>query len=84
MESIGVNMKPNYDKSHGSPYDRGSADRYYGRTYRPNKWKFTFENRSSYVNVALHKEIILTDDEEIAAYDAGWNEEDDRKDWGRD
>jgi len=65
-------MTNQYDKSHGSPYDRGSADRYYGRGWNPHKQ-------------LPGKEVILLNDlDEIAAYDAGWNEEDDRKDWGRE
>ena len=27
-----------YDASHGSPFDRGSADSYYGRTQSPHKY----------------------------------------------
>ena len=27
-----------YDVSHGSPFDRGSADSYYGRTQDPHKY----------------------------------------------
>ena len=29
---------PKYDTSHGSPYDRGRADAYYGRQLNPHLW----------------------------------------------
>lgn len=27
-----------YSKKHGGPYDRGSADAYYGRAFDPHYW----------------------------------------------
>lgn len=62
-------------KKHGSPYDRGSADRYYGRPYTPHYYpEGTYEG----------KRVTLKDmtADEIAAYTKGFNEEEDRKDWG--
>lgn len=60
---------------HGSPEDRGSADRYYGRSPIPhwfpqgtNKGEKITEDRMS--------------DSEIAAYHCGYWKETDRKDWG--
>ena len=68
-----------YDKSHGGPYDRGSSDRYYGRKSRPHKVV-------PYTGPAAVKGqmqmVPLTDPAEIAAYNAGYSEEEDRKDWG--
>lgn len=32
-------MLPEYDKRHGGPYDRGSADFYYGRGCEPHYYK---------------------------------------------
>lgn len=64
-----------YDKRHGGPYDRGSADRYYGRPYCPH-----------YFKGATHSsEMVELEDmtaEEIVAYTKGFKEETDRKDWG--
>ena len=68
MKTIEFNGK-NYDRSHGSPFDRGSSDYYYWRDPRPHKWLDSMgANR-----------VELTDAEEIAAYAAGyaWGE-----DWG--
>lgn len=61
-----------YDKRHGGPYDRGSADRYYGRRFKPH----------FYVKDTSMSSIVVEQDmsaEEIAAYTAGWDEEFDRK-----
>lgn len=58
---------------HGGPYDRGSMDRYYGRGPSPHKWPDGTGNG---------EKVILTDEAEIAEYLRGYEEEDDRKDWG--
>ena len=62
-----------HNTRHGGPYDRGSADRYYGRRFNPH-----------YFVGGTHQTPEITDlkPEEIAAYQAGWDEETDRKDWG--
>ena len=60
---------------HGSPEDRGSADRYYHRSFNPH-W---------YPDGTGNGEKITEDKmtvEEIALYKKGWDEEHDRKDWG--
>lgn len=59
---------------HGGPYDRGSADRYYGRPYNPHYYK-----GDSYMSEYVPMEAMTR--EEISEYMAGWNEEWDRKDW---
>ena len=62
-----------YDTRHGGPYDRGSADRYYGRDYEPHY----------FVGNTFHSDKICSEnmtEEELQAYNAGWNEETDRKD----
>ena len=66
-------MKPTFDKRHGGPWDRGSADRYYGRSRHPHY----------FVGGTGHGEPVtdLTPDE-IAAYNDGFDNETDRKDWG--
>jgi len=63
-----------YDKTHGSPYDRGSADYYYGRPHSPHWYP---------EGTGFGKRIEEADmtPEEIAAYDAGYEEETDRKEW---
>jgi hypothetical protein len=62
-----------YDSSNGSPFDRGSADRYYGRKASPHK------------NVRREEGgvIAITDltPEEEKAYMAGYEWEQERKDW---
>ena len=66
-----------YDARHGGPFDRGSADSYYGRPCRPHYFAHgTYEG----------KEIIPeVGSEQHEAYIAGyeWNEAyGDKKDWG--
>ena len=54
---------------HGSPYDRGSADRYYGRAFNPH-------------HRLNGEEVTDLTPEQIAEYRAGWSEESGSKDWG--
>ena len=67
-----------YDERHGGPYDRGSADSYYRRQFRPHY----------YVGGTGMSEKVLEEQmtrEEIEAYTAGFedNERDGNfKDWG--
>jgi len=63
-----------YDKTHGSPYDRGSADAYYGRPHNPHWYP-----EGSYRGKRI-EEVDMTV-EEIQAYDAGYEEETERKNW---
>ena len=60
---------------HGSPEDRGSADRYYGRSPIPH-----------WFPQGTNKGEQITEDRmsasEIAAYHCGYWKETDRKDWG--
>ena len=62
-----------YDKSHGSPYDRGSADSYYGRGIRPHKW--VFENNY------LGDTVTDLTPEEVEAYLAGYKENEAMQNW---
>lgn len=65
------------DKRHGGPYDRGSADAYYRRPFKPHYYKG--DTGSS----ELVTENDMTD-EEILEYIAGFNqqvESGDFKDW---
>jgi hypothetical protein len=66
-----------YDTSHGSPYDRGSADSYYGRARNPHRGGVGGDSGPR-INISL----LST--EEIDAYHAGydWNEQfGDKKEW---
>ena len=62
-------MEKQYDKSHGTPYDRGSADAYYHRMPSPHKLK----------QGELFTQIPLESHEELEAYMAGYNTEENRK-----
>lgn len=60
-------MSVQYDRRHGGPYDRGSADSYYGRPFRPHYFKgATYQS----------EEVQLGDmtAEEITAYTKGFND----------
>ena len=67
-----------YDSRHGGPFDRGSADSYYGRGFKPHY----------YVGATLQSDLVERDEmsmKELDEYRAGfeWNEEyGDKKDWG--
>lgn len=61
-----------YDKRHGGPYDRGSADKYYRRPAVPHY----------YVGpTGMSDRIEMKDmvEEEIEAYMAGYEEQDETK-----
>jgi hypothetical protein len=63
------------DRAHGSPYDRGGADFWYWRPYRPHY----FEHGS--YSSPEHTDLTP---EELAEYAAGWKraeDQGDRKDW---
>lgn len=67
MKNLTVN------KTHGSPYDRGRADSYYGRSRYPHKWPTGTGNG---------KMVVLISKKEIGDYLEGYNENCDFKDWG--
>jgi hypothetical protein len=63
------------NKAHGSPYDRGGADRYYGRPHNPH--------RIDYIGGRGY--TVKTEDlspQEISEYNVGWNMEQGRKNYG--
>ena len=60
---------------HGSPQDRGSADRYYGRDYDPHWWP-------NGTGKGDRVEMFDMSPQEITEYTYGYNNEEDRKDWG--
>lgn len=62
---------PQFDRDrHGSLYDRGGADAWYGREARPHWWP-----EGSYNG----EEVLVTSPEEVAEYMFGYNEYPDRK-----
>jgi hypothetical protein len=64
-------------KYHGGPFDRGACDSYYRRPPSPHKFP----------QGLMGQRVELTDPEEIAAYWAGFDENEaahDFKDWGRE
>lgn len=60
---------------HGSAYDRGSADAYYGRAPDPHYYL-----GDTHTTKRIGKEDMTQD--EIDSYLTGYNQETDRKDWG--
>lgn len=65
-----------HDTSHGSPYDRGSMDKYYGRPFFPHYYT---DPRLGY-GQRIEKAGMTQD--QLQAYADGYKEEDDEKDWG--
>jgi len=67
-----------YNDRHGGPFDRGSADSYYGRPFKPHY----FEGAT----YSTPEVIPAEGSDEYEAYEAGfmYNEMNgDKKDWGR-
>lgn len=64
-----------YSDFHGSPFDRGSADKWYSRSRKPH-W---FPN-GTYNGEEITEDRMTA--EEIEAYHAGYDSHDDHKDWG--
>jgi len=60
---------------HGSPYDRGSADRYYRREWQPHYFKGNTYRSEKVDRVDMTQE-------EIDQYTRGYEEQEDFKDWG--
>jgi len=58
------------DKEHGSPWDRGSADSYYGRPMKPHYWPMGTGKGYKATREDMTPEQI---EEYYAGYD--WNEE---------
>jgi hypothetical protein len=67
-----------YDKRHGGPYDRGSADSYYRRGFNPHYFV-----GATWSSDKVEREQMTP--EEIEAYNAGYEYNEaygDFKDWG--
>ena len=65
------------DKRHGGPFDRGGADYYYGRPYKPHYYA-----GDTYSSERI--EMFYMDDAEIEEYRAGYAEAErngNRKEW---
>lgn len=70
--------RENYDQTHGGPFDRGSADSYYGRERNPHYWP-------EGTNIGRRRDMAEMTSKEVQAYLAGyqWNEQfGDKKIWG--
>ena len=63
-----------HDTKHGSPYDRGSADRYYGRGSDPHYYPNGTGN-------APRVKVEDMTQAEVEAYHAGYEDETDQKQW---
>ena len=66
-----------YSTQHGSPYDRGSADSYYGRSFDPHYWP-----QGTYNGTRV--ELASMTAQEITAYSAGYTHNElfgDKKSW---
>ncbi|SVB45127.1 uncharacterized protein METZ01_LOCUS197981 [marine metagenome] len=63
-----------HTKQHGSPYDRGSADYYYGRGMDPHYYP-------NGTGSAPRIEVEDMTEAEKVAYFAGYEEETDQKSW---
>lgn len=64
-----------YDERHGGPFDRGSADHYYGRAYEPHY--YVGDTYSS-----DRVELANMTAQQIVEYTAGYNAGGAQKDWG--
>lgn len=66
------------DQSHGSPYDRGSADAYYRRSRDPHYWP-----EGTYQGTRVEAADMTA--QQLAQYEQGYQEQvasGDFKDWG--
>ena len=67
--------KYSYRTWHGSPADRGGADRYYGRPYNPHYYP-----EGTYVGERIVPPQMT--EAQIEEYHNAFRQEEDRKDWG--
>ena len=68
-----------YDQRHGGPWDRGSADSYYGRGYGPHYYMGA-------TGSSQEVELAGMTAEEITAYTAGYNDNEQfgtKKEWNK-
>ena len=69
-----------YDTKHGSPYDRGSADRYYSRGSDPHYYPNGTGNAPR-VGMRPRPSVGVMSKADLEAYHAGYDQETDRKQW---
>jgi len=77
LASEALRQSAYYDERHGGPYDRGSADAYYGRDYNPHYFVGDTYNTPRI-------DLAQMTDAEIAAYAAGYRNNEatgDKKEW---
>ena len=65
-------MSQSFSTKHGSPRDRGSADRYYGRAFNPHYWRINDDKTMA--RVCQDK---MTE-QQVAEYRCGFDTEQDR------
>ena len=70
-------MSQSFSTAHGSPRDRGSADRYYGRSFDPHYYPYG-TGKGVPMGGRVHQ-VFMTE-QQIAEYKDGWDNEEDRKD----
>ena len=75
VDSSDANIITDGIPKNGSPQDRGSADRYYGRDYNPH-WYPNGTGKGDRIELASMTPA------EIVEYTYGYNNEEDRKNWG--
>jgi len=68
-----MSIRDQFDQRHGGPFDRGSADAYYWRCASPHYFL---------AGTYMSPKVTELTKEEVAAYMAGYNSQEDRKDWG--
>lgn len=77
LERIRQRQVQSYDQRHGSPYDRGQADSYYGRDSSPHYFQGDTHN-------SPRVDLLAMSEQEILAYTAGYRDNQaggDRKVW---
>lgn len=75
-------MKKDYEKGHGSPFDRGGADSYYHRPESPHKIIATTDEETGRQQFQTITDLTP---EEVEAYYAGYQDNENsgaKKDWG--
>lgn len=75
-------MSKDYQKGHGSPFDRGGADSYYHRPRKPHK---IIASTEEVTGRQFFEEVTDLTPEEVEAYNAGYDENEEmghKKDWG--
>jgi hypothetical protein len=72
-----IKEQTRYDERHGGPYDRGTADSYYGRDYWPHYFVGDTHN-------SRRVDMEQMTPAEIVAYTAGYNDNEadgNKKEW---